>query len=43
MSEARGRARAVYSYENLYFTTVGSIQYKQYSNRIMEKTTYIKT
>jgi len=30
-------------FENLYFTTVGSIQYKQYNNRIREeKVTYIK-
>ena len=27
--------------ENLYFTTVGSAQYKQYNNRIREEKTYI--
>jgi len=25
------------SFENLYFTTVGSTQYKQYNNRIREE------
>jgi len=29
-------------FENLYFTTVGSIQYKQYNNRKGENNLYIK-